>query len=82
MNGLSDHETQIIKIENIFLTKLINSITTKREITNQIILQFQLILSHENWEDNFMDDDAKTSFNKFWNIILKDFSCIIYQETF
>ena len=65
MNGLSDHETQIIKIENIFLTKQINNITTKREITDQIKLEFQLILSHENWEDNFMEDDAKTSSNKF-----------------
>ena len=65
INGLSDHEAQIIMIENIVLTKQINNITTKRDINDQSILEFQLLLSHENWEEIFMEDDANTSFNKF-----------------
>jgi hypothetical protein len=49
-----------------------------REINDQSILEFQLLLSHENWEDIFMEDDANTSFNKFLNIYFRIFqSCFI-----
>ena len=77
-----DHEAQIIMIENIVLTKQINNITTKRDINEQSILEFQLLLSHENWEEVFMEDDANTSFNKFLNIHLRIFhSCFIKKHT-
>ena len=81
-NGLSDHEAQIIVIENIVLTKQINNVTTKRDINDQSILEFQLLLSYENWEDIFMEDDANTSFNTFLNIYLRIFhSCFIKKCT-
>jgi hypothetical protein len=64
MNGLSNHEAQILVIENI-LTKQRNNITTKRDINDQSILEFQLLVSHEIWEEIFMEDDANNSFNKF-----------------
>ena len=63
--GCTDHEAQIITVENMVPTKQTNKITTKRDINEQSILEFQLLLSHENWEDIFMKDDANTSFNKF-----------------
>jgi len=82
INGLSDHEVQIIMIEHIVLTKQINNITTKRDINDQSILEFQLLLSHENWKEIFMEDDANTSFNKFLNIYLRIFhSCFIKKCT-
>jgi len=82
INGLSDHEVQIIMIENIVLTKQIKNITTKRDINDQNILEFQLLLGHENWEEIFMEDDANTSFNKFLNIYLRIFhSCFIKKHT-
>jgi hypothetical protein len=37
------------------------------------ILEFQLLLSHENWEEIFMEDDANISFNRFLNIYLRLF---------
>jgi len=49
INGLSNHEVQIIMIENTVLTNHINKITTKWDINDQSILEFQLLLSHENW---------------------------------
>jgi len=70
INGLSDHEAQIIVTENTALTKQRN-ITTMRDISDQSILEFHLLLSHENWEDIFMEDDANISFNKFLNIYLR-----------
>jgi len=48
INGLSDYKTQILVIENIVLPKQRNNITTKRDISDQSILEFQLLLSHEN----------------------------------
>jgi len=77
-----DHEAQIIMIENIVLTKQINNITTKRDINDQNILEFQLLLSHENLEKTFMENDTNTSVNKFLNIFLRVFhSCFIKKHT-
>jgi len=57
-----------------------DKITTKRDIIVQSILEFQLLLSHENWEDIFMEDDANTSFNKFLNIYLRMFLCCFIKK--
>jgi len=48
LNGLSDHEVQILMTENTVLPKQRNNITTKRDINDQSILEFQLLLNHEN----------------------------------
>jgi hypothetical protein len=77
INGLSDHEAQIIAIENTIVTKSSNNISIERDINDQSILEFKLLLSYENWEDIFMEDDANISFNKFLNIYLR-----IYQSCF
>ena len=70
INGLSDHEVQILVMENTVLPKHRNNITTKRDINDQSILEFQLLLSHEKWEEIFMEDDANISFNKFlWRMM-------------
>ena len=79
-NELLDHEAQIIMIENTVLTNQTNKITTKRDINGQSILEFQLLLSHENWEDIFMEDDANTSFNKCLNIYLRTFHCCFIKK--
>ena len=81
INRFSDHKAQIIVIENIVHTKQRNNITTKKDINDQSILEFQLLLSYENWEEIFMDDDAKISFNKFLNTYLRIFhSCFIKKR--
>jgi len=64
-------------IEITVLTNQTNKITTTRDINDQSILEFQILLSHENWEDIFMEDDANTPFNKFLNIS-KDVSLLLY----
>jgi len=81
-NGLSNHKAQLIVIENIVLTKLRNNITTKRDINDQRILEFQLLVGDENCEEIFIEDDTNTSFKKFLNIYLKIFhSCFIKKHT-
>ena len=53
INGLSDHEAQIMVMENTALTKQRNNITIMIDINDQSTLEFQLLLSYENWEDIF-----------------------------
>jgi len=65
INGLSDHDAQIIVMENIALTKQRNNISSMKDINDQSILEFQLLLSHKNWEEIFMEGDVNISFNKF-----------------
>jgi hypothetical protein len=50
INGLSDHDAQMMMIKNIVFKKQINNISTIRDINEQIIMEFQLQLSYENWE--------------------------------
>ena len=46
-----------------------------------LITEFKLLLSYENWEEIFMEDDANISFNKFLNIYLRIFySCFIKKQ--
>ena len=81
-NGLSDHKAQLIVIENIVLAKQRNNIPTKRDINDQSILEFQLLPSHENWEEIFMEDDPNTSFNTFLYIFVRIFhSSFIKKHT-
>jgi hypothetical protein len=78
INGLSDHEVQILVIENIICAKQRSNATTKRGINDQSIVKFTSLLSYENWEEIFAEDDANLSFNKFLNIYLRIFySCFI-----
>ena len=40
-----------------------------RDIKDESVLEFQLLLSHESWEDFFfLEDDVNISFHKFLNI--------------
>jgi hypothetical protein len=76
-NGLSDHEAQIM-IENVAPNKHKHehNAITMRDINDQSLTELQLLLSLENWEEIFMEDDASTSYNKFLNTYLRIFhSC-------
>jgi hypothetical protein len=73
INGLSGRDAQMM-IKNI-VKKEINNAFTRRDINDQNIMEFQLQLSYENWEEIFTEDEANTSFNKFLNIYLRIFNC-------
>jgi hypothetical protein len=74
INGLSDHNAQMMMIRNTVFKKQINNISTIRDINDQSIMEFQLQLSYENWEDIFKEDEVNTSFNKFLYIYLRIFN--------
>jgi len=80
INGLSDHEVQILVIENIVLTKQRKNITIKRDINDQSILEFQLLLRHKKLGRNFYGECCQP-FIKFLNTYLRIFhSCFIKKQ--
>jgi len=77
LNGLSDHDTQLIII-HIGQKKKNECYTyTKRKINKYTITDFQLKSSHETWEPVFEGNDVNKIFNQFLNIFLR-----IYYSSF
>jgi hypothetical protein len=53
INGLSDHDAQILIIKNIYVTT--NKVASKqknRPINNETIMNFQTLLKNETWDYN------------------------------
>jgi hypothetical protein len=74
INGLSDHEAQMLVKENIVLKKQRNYISITRDIDDQNIMEFQLQLSYENWEEIFIEH----FFQQIPKYIFKDFSFLLH----
>ena len=52
-NGLSDHDTQILTLNDIGIHKQTVHYLTKGTINDSTILEFQLNLSYESWDNVF-----------------------------
>jgi len=73
INWLSDHDAQIITINNITVDKRIK--TRSIRIFNKFsISKFAVNLSYENWDNIFMQEDVNTVFNNFLNTYLRSFN--------
>jgi hypothetical protein len=62
-NGLSDHDAQLLIITNIHLQThkhKIPIISSKRIFNDQSLLNFQMQLSYETWDDIFSGNDIDT----------------------
>jgi hypothetical protein len=77
INGLSDHDAQIIVLNNITVLDHKQIFYHKRVINNYTIGRFLFLLSYENWEDVFSETNVNIAFNKFLNIFLR-----IYNSCF
>jgi len=74
INGLSDHDAQIIEILNFYHINPKKKYKLTRKIDNNIMLTFINFLSHESWEEVFIDEDVKLIFNNFLNIYLRNYN--------
>jgi hypothetical protein len=75
-NGLSDHDAQLLIIKNICLQThkhKIPTISTKQIFNDQSLLNFQMQLSYETWDNIFSGNDIDTIFNSFLNTYLRFF---------
>jgi len=83
MNGLSDHDAQII---NLNLNTLYNNkpheyqIYFKRNINKHTMAEFQNSLSYESWDKVFGGNDVNKMFNSFLNTYLRIFYAIFWLK--
>jgi exonuclease III len=73
MNGLSDHDAQILMIESGKLppTNGNDNIIYTRNINEHSIREFKYLLSWELWEEVFNTNDVNIMFNSFLNTYLQ-----------
>jgi hypothetical protein len=81
INGLSDHDAQMILISNIKSPGQVCSPQYIRDYSNYNIFKFQELLSYERWDNVFVSDDVNIIFNAFLNTYLNIFhSCFIKKK--
>jgi len=73
INGLSDHDAQIITILNIYTPIPGNGYYFTRITDKNSIFNCTLQLSYENWNDVFLDENVGKIFNNFHNTYLRIF---------
>jgi hypothetical protein len=67
INGLSDHDGQILILENVRVTRKSIHVRAFRDISDENIAYFQWALQNENWQEVYNQEDINTKFNKFHN---------------
>ena len=73
INGLSDHDSQIITIRNILEQNCNTQFCFNRKIDKFSNFDLNDKLSYESWEDMFAKNDVNNIFNDFLNTYLRIF---------
>jgi hypothetical protein len=73
INGLSDHDPQLITINNVTVPRSPPEITHVRNINKKTIAEFQLLLNWEYWDDVMENNSVSSMFNNFLNTYLRCF---------
>ena len=71
MNGLSDHDAQVLTLNDLCQPTRPTKTTYVRNMNKQNITDFQFLLSWELWQDVFEVDDVNSKFNNFLNTYLR-----------
>jgi hypothetical protein len=71
INGLSDHDAQLIIIKDIYLQMHKQKISTVRIFNDRCLFISKCKLSYETWDDVFSSNDVDTIFNSFLNTYLR-----------
>jgi len=74
INGLSDHNAQVLNLS--FIIKEVHSqpFSFLRKTNRYSICNFKDLLSYENWEDVFLENNVNIIFNNFLNTYLRIFN--------
>jgi hypothetical protein len=73
INGLSDHDAELLILENVIVPILEFTSCYFRNISSFTIYKFQTKLSMESWEYISEGSDTSVIFNNFLNLYLKIF---------
>ena len=74
INGLSDHDGQLIHLTSIHYPNQKQPFIYRRKSDNIAIQKFADLLSYENWDDVFQGSDVNEIFNNFHNTYLRIFN--------
>jgi hypothetical protein len=81
INGLSDHDAQIIVLHDITIKTCEKKLYFCRNFNRTAVTDLNLKLSYECWDDIFSHNDVNVSFNKFLNTYLTIFYCSFPTKT-
>jgi hypothetical protein len=73
INGISDHDAQIIVLHDIITRNESNCLYFTRKFNKSLALDFNIKLSHESWDSVFCYNDVNLSINNFLNTYLRMF---------
>jgi hypothetical protein len=73
INGLSDHDGQVIQLNNINIPTRLHKTKTIRNFSKHNIQNFKTHLSYKIWDTIFGKQDVKETFNNFHNTFLRIF---------
>jgi hypothetical protein len=79
-NGLSDHDAQLITLNNFSLPFSNIEPTYIRSINKNTIDEFQLQLSWEQWDNIFGNNNVNDMFNNFLNTFLRCYYCSFLKK--
>jgi hypothetical protein len=73
INGLSNHDAQVLSLFNITIPNDSNEFYSYRKISKHLLDEFQTNLGYGTWENvfNSNDNDTNTLFNNFLNTFLR-----------
>ena len=74
INGLSDHDAQLLTIKDVTQTVNITQPIIVRNINKSTIIEFLNLLSVESWEDVFGTNDVNIMFKNFLNMYIRGFN--------
>ena len=73
INGLSDHDGQIIHLLSTYYPNHERPFSYIRKFDNTAVQKFTKLLSYENWDDVFQGNNVNEIFNNFHNTYLRIF---------
>jgi hypothetical protein len=73
INGVFDYDAQIITLSNIFISIPRHVFFYTKKTDNNSVTKFTFLLSFENWEDVFLEENVSIIFNNFLNTYLRIF---------
>ncbi|GFG34228.1 hypothetical protein Cfor_09168 [Coptotermes formosanus] len=82
VNGLSDHNAQLLNLDKIITQTECTSTHNVRNINPSSTTDFKLNLSYESWDNIFLDEDVNVTFNNFLNTYLRIFNASFPTKKF
>ncbi|PNF22769.1 hypothetical protein B7P43_G06670 [Cryptotermes secundus] len=83
INGLSDHDGQILILGDMLVMRQSDHVRAYRDINEENIVCFQRALQNENWIEVYNQENVNMKFNIFHNIFLSIFENsfpIVYKK--